>query len=92
MIKVEVAYALPHEQLILQIEVEEGATVAQAIAASDLLQRFPAIDLATAKLGVFSKQVLLTHVLRHGDRIEIYRPLIIDPKEARLARAKKKKH
>ncbi|TAN51840.1 MAG: RnfH family protein [Methylococcaceae bacterium] len=88
-IKVEVAYAKPAEQVILSVMLETDATVEAAIHASGILQRFPEIDLAQAKVGIFSKPCGLDHVPRPNERIEIYRPLIADPKEARRHRAAK---
>ena len=85
--KVEVAYAKPDEQVILALEVEEGATVLEAVERSGLLDRFPEIDPATAKLGIFSKAAKPDAALNPGDRVEVYRPLIADPKEARKKRA-----
>ena len=86
-ITVEVAYALPDEQLIVPIKVQEGATAEQAILASGILKKFPDIDLATNKIGIFGKLTRLDTVLRQLDRVEIYRPLIADPKEVRKQRA-----
>ncbi|TAK76445.1 MAG: RnfH family protein [Gammaproteobacteria bacterium] len=86
--KVEVAYAGRDRQEILAVEVKEGSTIETAIQQSGILALFPEIDLAKQKVGVFSKQKDLTDIVREGDRIEIYRPLIIDPKEARRAKAK----
>ena len=85
--KVEVAYAKPDEQVILALEVEEGATVLEAVERSGLLDRFPEIDPTTAKLGIFSKAAKPDAALSPGDRVEVYRPLIADPKEARKKRA-----
>jgi putative ubiquitin-RnfH superfamily antitoxin RatB of RatAB toxin-antitoxin module len=87
--KVEVAYAKPDEQALLSVELEEGATAEAAIRRSGVLERFPEIDLETGKIGIFSKPCKLDQVLRAGDRVEIYRPLIADPKEARRQRAAK---
>jgi putative ubiquitin-RnfH superfamily antitoxin RatB of RatAB toxin-antitoxin module len=84
---VEVAYALPDEQLILSLEAEPGITVEQAIQRSGILEHFADIDLAQSKVGIFGKLAKLTDVLNPGDRVEIYRPLIADPKEARKKRA-----
>lgn len=84
---VEVAYALPHNQKVISLKVPSGATVAQAIEQSGILADFPEIDLATAKVGIFGKQAKLDVVLRDKDRVEIYRPLIADPKEVRKKRA-----
>lgn len=85
--KVEVAYAKPDEQVILSLEVEEGTTVLEAVERSGILRRFPEIDTATAKLGIFAKAAKPDATLNPGDRVEIYRPLIADPKEARKKRA-----
>ena len=86
-ITVEVAYALPDEQLIVPINVTEGTTAEQAINASGILTKYPEIDLAINKIGVFGKLSKLDAPLRHLDRVEIYRPLIADPKEVRKQRA-----
>lgn len=86
-IAVEVAYALPDEQVIIPVKIEAGATVEQAIVRSAVLSRFPEIDLAVNKVGVFGKLGRLDAVLRDGDRVEIYRPLLADPKEIRKQRA-----
>ncbi len=86
-IAVEVAYALPDEQVIIPLEIEVGATCEQAIARSGVLTRYPEIDLAVNKVGVFGKLGRLDAVLREGDRVEIYRPLLADPKEIRKQRA-----
>lgn len=84
---IEVAYALANEQVILPLEVSVGTTVEQAIALSGLLQRYPGIDLEKDKVGIFGKLSKLTTPLRPGDRIEVYRPLIADPKAVRKQRA-----
>lgn len=89
MIPVEVAYALPAEQVILRLDVEQGATIRDAIERSGILDRFPEIDLGTNKVGVFGKLSKLDAVLRPKDRVEIYRALIADPKEVRRRRAEK---
>lgn len=86
---VEVAYAKPDTQVILSLDVAEGASVEAAIRQSGILERFPEIDLDHNKVGIFSKQCKLDQPLRAGDRIEIYRPLIADPKESRRHRAAK---
>ena len=86
-IAVEVAYALPQKQEIVALKLPEGATVRQAIERSGLLEKYPEIDLAKNKAGVFAKLVKLEAPLRHRDRVEIYRPLIADPKEVRKQRA-----
>ena len=71
------------------MEVEEGSTVRQAIERSGILLQFPDITLARIKVGVFGQVVPVDTTLKDGDRVEIYRPLIADPKEARRARAKR---
>lgn len=86
-ILVEVAYALPQKQEVLSLKVKPGATVSQAIEQSGILADFPEIDLVSAKVGIFGKQAKLDAVLRDKDRVEIYRPLIADPKEIRKKRA-----
>ena len=87
MIQVEIAYARPDIQVILLVEVEEGCKVEKVIQQSGILQRFPEINLDQNKVGIFSKIVSLETVLQAGDRVEIYRPLLIDPKQARRTRA-----
>lgn len=77
--QVSVAYSEPTQQSWVTVEVPEGATVQQAIEASGILARFPRIDLAVQKVGVFSKTAKLDTVLRPGDRVEIYRPITADP-------------
>lgn len=86
-ISVEVVYALPQKQEVLSLKIRPGAVVSEAIARSGILRDFPEIDLASAKVGIYGKQVKLDAVLRDKDRIEIYRPLIADPKEIRKKRA-----
>ncbi len=86
LMKVEVAYARPDQQLILEVMLPEASTIEQAIEQSGILQRFPEIDLAVNKLGVFGKLSKKTAELKAGDRVEIYRPLIADPKEVRRKR------
>jgi len=88
-ITVEVAYALPEKQYLRRVTLDAGATVEQAITASGLLALRTDIDLAKNKLGVYSRPVKLTDALSDGDRVEIYRPLIADPKELRRQRAEK---
>jgi len=90
-IKVEVAYATPEKQRIIALEVEEGTTVYQAAEQSGICEVFPEINLEEAKMGIFGKSVRSPkdEALREMDRVEIYRPLIIDPKAARANRAAK---
>ncbi len=90
-IKVEVAYALAHVQTLLNVEVPPGTTLADAIKASGMLEKHPEIDLASNKVGIFGKLSKLDAVLRDRDRVEIYRPLIADPKEVRRKRAEEGK-
>ena len=87
LIHVEVVYALPDKQEILSIRVGAGTTVIQAVEASGMLQKYPEIDLSINKLGVFAKLAKPDTLLRDRDRIEIYRPLIADPKAVRKQRA-----
>lgn len=86
-ILVEVAYALPSQQLILELMVPEGTTAEQAVQQSGIMAKFPDIDLAQNKLGIFGKLIKADTVLRERDRVEIYRSLIADPKEVRRQRA-----
>lgn len=92
-IQVEVAYALPDKQKIIAIDVVPGTTMIQAVEASCIVDEFPELDLSAAKFGIFGKAVRSpdSEVLKAGDRVEIYRPLIIDPKQARANRAAKAK-
>ncbi len=92
-IRVEVAYALPEEQKILALDVENNTTAYQAAELSGIAEVFPDIDLAAVKMGIFGKVVAKPReqILQPGDRVEIYRPLIIDPKESRKERAAKVK-
>lgn len=86
-ITVEVAYALPRQQLILPIKVKPGCTAEEAVKLSGICNKFPEIDLTDHQLGIFGKVVRHDTALRHLDRVEIYRPLIADPKEVRRQRA-----
>ena len=89
LIEVEVAYATPEQQVILALKMPEGTTVEQAIHASGLLSRFPEIDGTDLKAGIFGVVCKLDQPVKQADRVEIYRPLIHDPKEARRQRAAK---
>ncbi|TPG64265.1 RnfH family protein [Ewingella americana] len=89
---VEVVYALPERQYLRTVKLESGSTVEQAIMASGLLELRKDIDLKSNKVGVYSRPVKLTDILDDGDRIEIYRPLIADPKELRRLRAERSKN
>ena len=77
---IQVVYANPARQFWVYISVPEGATVRDAVMRSDVLRQFPEIDLETQKLGIFGKLSSLDTPLADGDRVEIYRPLIADPK------------
>ncbi len=88
-IAVEVVYALPEKQYLYTVNVEEGATVEEAIKASGILELRSDINLASNKVGVFSRPVKLGDEVHSGDRIEIYRPLLADPKELRRQRAER---
>lgn len=88
-IRVEVAYALPEKQYLQRVTLSEGATVEEAINASGLLELRSDSDLAKNKVGIFSRPVKLADAVQDGDRVEIYRPLIADPKELRRKRAEK---
>jgi putative ubiquitin-RnfH superfamily antitoxin RatB of RatAB toxin-antitoxin module len=90
-IRVEVVYALPAVQPLIRVALVEGATVGDAIRASGLLEAYPDIDLAKNKVGIFSKLVKLDEKMRDRDRVEIYRPLLADPKEVRRKRAEEGK-
>ena len=89
-ILVEVAYAKEEEQVIIPLNVDAGTTLEQAIQLSGILEQFPEIDLAQHKTGIFGKIAKADTELREMDRVEIYRPLIADPKESRRKRAEKK--
>ncbi len=86
-INVEVAYALPEKQVIRALNVDVGTTIGEAIVQSGIMMDFPELELENAKVGIFGKVAPMTKVLSEGDRVEIYRPLIADPKEVRRKRA-----
>jgi putative ubiquitin-RnfH superfamily antitoxin RatB of RatAB toxin-antitoxin module len=90
-ILVEVAYAKPEQQVIIPMRVRPGTTLIEAIKESGILAQFPEINIESGKFGIFSKISKPDTVLREKDRVEIYRPLIADPKESRRKRAEKKK-
>lgn len=92
MIEVEVAYARPDKQEIVPVRVPEGTTALEAARLSGIVDMFPEIELNDTDMGIFGKVIKdpAAHELREGDRVELYRPLKIDPKQARLNRAKKK--
>lgn len=87
-ISVQVVFATPDKQILKKITVPESATIEIAITSSGLLEEFPEIDLRKNDVGVFSKRRQLDDSVREGDRIEIYRQLIADPKEVRRIRAR----
>ncbi|KFX61312.1 MULTISPECIES: RnfH family protein [Paraburkholderia] len=88
-LSIEVCYALANEQTLIAVDLPEGATLQQALDASGILQRYPQIDLGTQKVGVFGKLKPLDTVLADHDRVEIYRPLLVDPKLSRQRRVEK---
>jgi uncharacterized protein len=87
-IRIEVVYALPERQIIHELSVAPGTTVEQAVKLSEIRRVFPEIDLSQNKLGIFGKLAKPDKVLRDGDRVEIYRPLVLDPKDRRRERAR----
>lgn len=89
MIEIELVYAKPERQTLLSLQVPEGTSVCAALELSGILQEHPEINLNTQAVGIFGEVVALETIVASGDRIEIYRPLRIDPKEARRLRAKK---
>lgn len=88
---VEVVYAMRGEQVLLSLEVRPGTTVHEAIEQSGITRSFPRLDPAHCEVGIFGKLVKPDRVLRAGDRVEIYRPLIADPKDARRKRVLQKR-
>lgn len=90
-INIEVAFALPEKHSLLTVTLDASATIEQAIEASGILSAHPEIDLNKNKVGIWSRMAKLQDSLNDGDRIEIYRPLIADPKEVRKRRAEKAK-
>ncbi|MGB5226347.1 MAG: RnfH family protein [Arenicellales bacterium] len=88
---IEVVFALPKEQHVIDIEVPEQSTVDDAIRESKIMEKYPEIDLDVNKTGIFGKPAKRDAVLHAGDRVEIYRPLLCDPKEMRKLRAKEGK-
>ena len=90
--QVEVAYARPDKQEIISVRVPKGTTAVEAVKLSGIAAIFPEIDAESIDMGIFGKVIKrpADHELRDGDRVELYRPLQIDPKQARLNRAKKK--
>lgn len=90
-INIEVAYAQPEKQSLLSVVIDDGLTVEQAITESDIINLHPEIDLSVNKVGIWNRTCKLQDLVKDGDRIEVYRPLIADPKEVRKRRAEKAK-
>lgn len=88
-ISVEVVLAMADRQSLKALQLSTGSTIADAITQSGILEEFEGFELDPAKVGVFGRKAAMTEVLRDGDRVEIYRPLIADPKESRRQRALK---
>ena len=88
-VHVEVVLAMPERQEIIPLDLDSGSTVADAIAQSAIVEKFPGFELDPEKVGIFGGKVAMDQVLREGDRVEIYRPLLADPKEVRRQRALK---
>jgi len=93
LITVEVAFALPDKQAIIVVKASEGITAYEAVVQSKIGDRFERIDIENDKMGVFGKAIRdpKKEILKAGDRVEIYRPLLIDPKASRVQRAEKAK-
>jgi uncharacterized protein len=87
LIQVEVTYAKPDRQDVFTVTVPEGSSIQQVVESSGLLARYPEIDLAKTKVGIYGKLSRMDTVVRAQDRVEVYRPLIADPKEVRKQRA-----
>jgi hypothetical protein len=87
-IQIEVVYALPERQIVRRLSLPPGTTVERAVNLSEINHLFPEIDLSRNKLGIFGKLVKPDRALQDGDRVEIYRPLILDPKDSRRKRAR----
>jgi putative ubiquitin-RnfH superfamily antitoxin RatB of RatAB toxin-antitoxin module len=88
-LRVEVAYALPERQVLLELEVPDGTTVGETIEQSGVLDRCPGLQIRRGQVGVFGRAVGLDARVRDGDRVEIYRPLVASPADARRERARK---
>ncbi|WP_271272868.1 RnfH family protein [Aliamphritea hakodatensis] len=93
MISVEVAYALPHEQKIVSLQVQDDCSAYEAVVQSRIVEMYPQIDIDNDPMGIFGKSIRNPKdvILKEGQRVEVYRPLIADPKEARAKRAAKAK-
>lgn len=90
-IVIEVAYAYPEKYFLKKLVLESAITIQSAILQSGVLEKYTEIDLRENKIGIFSRPAKLTDLVENGDRIEIYRPLIADPKEIRRKRAEQQK-
>ena len=88
-LRIRVVYALPDQQVGVELHVPPGTTVAEAVTRSNLLQKFPEAAARPLSCAVFGRAVPLTHELREGDRVEILRPLLIDPKQSRREAAER---
>lgn len=88
LVNIEIAYGTKIKQVIIPLAIACGSTIAEAIQVSGILRQFPEIDLRQNEVGIFSRKRHLSDPVSHGDRIEIYRPLTLDPKEARRIKAK----
>ncbi|MFV0543879.1 MAG: RnfH family protein [Marinicella pacifica] len=91
MLNIEVIYATPQQQKLIELAVKPGTTIEQAIEQSGIMIQYPEIDLSDNKVGIFSQVKPLDYVLKSGDRVEIYRPLIADPKAKRREKAEQNK-
>jgi hypothetical protein len=89
--EVEVAYALPDRQNVVRLRVAAGTTARAAVLASGLDTFFPGLDLGAGPIGIYGERVRDEHVLKAGDRVELYRPLPVDPREARRARVEEER-
>jgi len=90
LITVQVCHITPQKQFLRTVQIEPGSTIQQAVLASDVLQQFAGMNLENIKTGIYSKMKNLDTTLKHRDRVEVYRPLLVDPMVARRARAHKK--
>lgn len=91
LIHVEVVYALPQAQRVIKLAITPDTQACEIIEKSGVLELYPEIDLKKNKVGVYSRNIKLSTTVRDGDRIEIYRPLLADPKEIRRKRAEQAK-
>ncbi len=90
-IAVEVVYAMQQAQTVVELSLEQGATVEDALRASGILEQHPQLDPASCRLGIWGRMAARSQILKHRDRIEIYRPLLADPKQARRRRAERER-